>query len=347
MKRVAPPKKRQVRSRWFFATLGIGGLLVLVFVTNALFVAFKTKTIVYENLSSQETEQPQTKPSPFPIGVDPIHKIITENQTVDRFMEDNLSFQTEPGRSRTNWFGRIVGKLALFNWYQNLASLTTRILVIQSGERKEEVANNFTKILGWTSEEKQEFLDSIVNATPLLSEGKFFPGTYVVAKDALPADVTPLITQRFNDEILSRYGPDIEKLVPLKDTLTLASLLEREAYDFDDMRQISGVIWNRLFIDMNLQIDATLQYAKGSNPKQPWWPRVIPSDKYLDSPFNTYQNEGLPPAPIANPSLDSILAALNPRNTDCMYYFHDKNGDFHCTKTYKEHVALIKQYYGK
>jgi UPF0755 protein len=136
----------------------------------------------------------------------------------------------------------------------------------------------------------------------------------------------------------------------MKDTLIVASLLEREAYDFDDMRYISGIICNRLFINMRLQIDATMQYAKANKLKNPgandWWPTPVPADKFIDSPYNTYKYAGLPPTPIANPSIDAIIAALNPRKTDCLFYFHDPHGKFYCTKTYEEHVALLKQVYG-
>ncbi|PIZ54462.1 aminodeoxychorismate lyase, partial [Candidatus Uhrbacteria bacterium CG_4_10_14_0_2_um_filter_41_21] len=103
----------------------------------------------------------------------------------------------------------------------------------------------------------------------------------------------------------------------------------------------------RLFINMRLQIDSSLQYVRGSNPNEPWWPIPVPNDKYLDSPYNTYQNKGLPPGPIANPSIDAIIATLNPRETDCLFYFHDSDSNFHCTPTYKEHVALLKKYFGK
>ena len=121
-------------------------------------------------------------------------------------------------------------------------------------------------------------------------------------KEALPGEVALLLVSQFEFEVLSRYGEDVKRVVPLIDTLTLASLLERESYDFNDMRQVAGVIWNRLFIDMKLQIDASLQYARGSIPTEPlWWPRVHPQDKYIDSPYNTYQNNGLPPAPIGKP----------------------------------------------
>ena len=73
----------------------------------------------------------------------------------------------------------------------------------------------------------------------------------------------------------------------------------------------------------------------------------MPDDRFRKSPYNTYLHKGLPPAPIANPSVDSILAALNPKNTSCLFYFHDARGRFHCTDTYAEHVALLKKYYGR
>ena len=63
--------------------------------------------------------------------------------------------------------------------------------------------------------------------------------------------------------------------------------------------------------------------------------------------YNTYQNKGLPPGPIATPSMAAVLAALNPKNTDCIFYFHDARGNFHCTENYKEHVRLLKKYYGQ
>lgn len=283
----------------------------------------------------------------FPIGVNPLKKEIIENPIVPIYFEEHVSVKSDPAGTHTSWFQKAIGKLALMNWYQNLASLSSRILVIEPGERKEQVAEHFAKILGWDSAEKKEFLHGIESAAPELIDGKFFPGAYTVARKASPDVVIPLVTDRFKNEVLARYDKDVEAVVPLSDTLIIASLLEREAYDFEDMRLIAGVIWNRLFIDMNLQIDATLQYAKGSNPSEPWWPRVKPSDKYIASVYNTYKNSGLPPAPIANPSLDSILAALNPRKTDCMYYFHDRKAGFHCSETYQEHVASLKQYYGQ
>jgi UPF0755 protein len=98
---------------------------------------------------------------------------------------------------------------------------------------------------------------------------------------------------------------------------------------------------------MPLQLDASLQYAKANNPNEPnWWPAVRPADKFIESPFNTYQNKGLPPEPIANPSVDAIVAALNPYSTDCVYYFHSPTREYYCSVTYEEHVRKLQEVYG-
>lgn len=341
---------KTIAIRFVFGT--VFTLFCIIFLGIGFFVLQGKKIInedganLYTQAESQSTSISTSTPQ-FPLGVNPFKKEIVENPTVTTFFDDHISLNNGQSGVHTSWLGKAIARLALMSWYQNLASISSRILVIESGERKEQVAEHFTKILGWTPQEEEDFLQSIETTAPELTDGKFFPGTYSVARGASPDVIVPLITDRFRNEVLARYGAGIEVVVPLNDALTIASLLEREAYDFEDMRLIAGVIWNRLFIGMNLQIDATLQYAKGSKPNEPWWPQVVPNDKYIASVYNTYKNAGLPPAPIANPSLDSILAALNPRKTDCMYYFHDQHAGFHCSKTYEEHVALLKQYYGQ
>jgi UPF0755 protein len=266
---------------------------------------------------------------------------------LDWYISEHLSIDTNASK-RHKYIDKLLAEVVKLGWYQNLASSVSRILVIYPGERKEEIASNFSSILKWSDEEKELFISYVSEAEPALSEGKFFPGRYVVPLDASPELVADLVYVNFTDEILSRYSPDVEALVPLADALTIASLLEREAYDFTDMRIISGVIWNRLFIDMPLQLDASLQYARGNSAfEKKWWPVPVPKDKFIDSPFNTYQNKGLPPYPIANPSVEAVIAALNPSVTQCMFYFHGPKGAFHCTETYKEHVAKLKEIYGQ
>lgn len=343
------PQKRHSIRRFVFISVVTFVFTIPIAVSIVYFVG-KTyeyiETDVHTSVVTEVTKGNDTPP--FPVGVNPAKKLITEQANIEEYLNKPTS-ETDSGAVviKTSFIKKAIAKLALFDWYQNLAAGASRILVIEPGERKEQVAQNFAKILKWTDDEKREFLANIISTDPVLFEGKFTPGSYVVAREVKPASVAPLIIERFNKDVLERYPARIENTVPLQDALTIASLLEREAYDFEDMRYISGVIWNRLFIDMNLQIDSTLQYAKGTASVKAWWPKPIPADKYLDSLYNTYQNSGLPPTPIANPSLDAILAALNPRVTDCYYYFHDRKGGFHCTATYEEHIALLKQYYGR
>ncbi len=283
----------------------------------------------------------------FPVGVNSTNKEITEDPLVDWYMETHLSIDTNTTR-RNRILDKVLAQVATWDWYQNLASSVSRILVIYPGERHEEIVTNIGEILNWSKEERDLFYTYIAEAEPYLEEGKFFPGRYVVPSDATPELVADVLYNQFAKEILSRYNDEVEEFVPLADALSIASLLEREAYDFTDMRYISGIIWNRLFVGMPLQLDATLQYARGSKTYEPdWWPRVVPDDKFIDSPFNTYQNPGLPPAPISNPSTEAVVAALNPRITDCMFYFHDQKGKFYCTTTYEEHVAKLKEIYGQ
>jgi UPF0755 protein len=94
---------------------------------------------------------------------------------------------------------------------------------------------------------------------------------------------------------------------------------------------------------MKLQIDATLQYAKGD--EEEWWPQVSPEDKKIDSPYNTYLTANLPPTPISNPGKAAIEAAYNPQTTSCLFYLHDRNRIIHCSATYQGQLNNIAKYY--
>lgn len=317
------------------------GIFVFIFSFAWGTFTFRDTSYSIQPVPSQVSQEQKE----FPIGVNPEKKEIVENSEVENFYQTYVYVESEQLNKRSNWFARTARKIALMPWYQSLAALPSRTLVIYAGERKEEVAENFAQILKWNSDEQALFQKIIEEDSPSIREGKFYPGYYVVSKNASPTEVAELVYKKFYNEIASYYSASLDRVVPFQQALTLASLLEREAYDFTDMRYISGVIWNRLFVDMRLQIDATLQYARANTYGGKWWPQPRPRDKDIDSPYNTYIHAGLPPHPISNPSSEAILAALNPFKTDCMYYFHDKDAGFHCSKTYEEHQALIEEYY--
>ncbi|MEN9647262.1 MAG: hypothetical protein RLY57_66 [Candidatus Parcubacteria bacterium] len=221
----------------------------------------------------------------------------------------------------------------------NLVSLN-----IVEGWRKEQIAEAFQKKLGWTDEERYSFAE-MLQCTFETSEGKLFPTVYTVPKDARPEDVKALMEQLFEASVsATTTDATIASSTPLNmdKVLVVASLIQREAASKKDMNIISGVIWNRVLSDMSLGIDATLQYAKGT--EENWWPKVLPEDKDIESPFNTYTNKGLPPHPIANPGIAAIAAAINPADTSCLYYLHDRYGRIHCSDTYAGHKQNINLY---
>lgn len=298
-----------------------------------------------ERTTSAMTEQ-------FPVTVDPSNKRIVESEKVNTFLEAPGSPMQAAAGNAGGIFGRlftwIATTIASAPWYQSIASVHGRFVTITPGMRKEQVSLAFGSALGWDKGQKQTFLTAAPGSLLPLKEGSFLSGVYFIDTKTTPAEAQAIVNEHFTKEILDHYGTTTAAVVPLSQALTIASLIEREAGGPDDMRLISGIIWNRLFLNMNLQIDATLQYVKASTPATvSWWPGVVPADRYRKSAYNTYMHAGLPPTPIATPSVAAVLAALNPKSTSCVFYFHDDNGRFHCSDTYAEHVTLLKKYYGR
>jgi UPF0755 protein len=217
---------------------------------------------------------------------------------------------------------------------------------VRPGLRKEEMADLIGQKLSWSDSEKSQFLNINKTMKAPDAEGYYYPDVYLLPVKASGYEVGRLMINRFNDEVMSRYASSTEEKININTAMKIASIIEREAGGKSDMRLISGIMWNRIFKDMTLDIDATLQYAKG-NEEDGWWQKVVSEDKFIKSPYNTYQNKGLTPTPISNPELASIEAALNPKKTNCLFYLHDKYRRIHCSVTYKEHVKKITLYYGR
>lgn len=118
--------------------------------------------------------------------------------------------------------------------------------------------------------------------------------------------------------------------------VTVASLIERESANSEERPIIASVIYNRIQRGMPLQIDATIQYALGE-PKE----ELSLADLKVRSPYNTYENEGLPPGPICSPSRESLQAAIEPAQTDYLYYVFDAEGNEHFfTDNYQEFLKV-------
>ncbi len=207
--------------------------------------------------------------------------------------------------------------------------------------RKEEVGEFLSHILSWSAKERREWEEATASSTGTLSGGIYFADTYLIPSDQPPAAVAARLRGRFESATAEYVAAAKEQGREFNDILTLASLIEREAAK-NDKRLVAGILQNRLDRGMLLQVDATLQYIAGAPGR--WWPAPDVEDKRTDSPFNTYIYTGLPPEPIATPSLASIEAALNPQTTRCLYYLHDAYGRIHCTTNYQAHVANVNRY---
>ncbi len=234
--------------------------------------------------------------------------------------------------------------LTTLSFYEDLANPSIRIIRVEEGLRKEQIAEVMAGKLGWDKKQKDEFINGHLALNTTNLEGRYFPKTYMLMKDEDPTGVTVAMLHEFSTQTAKIKRPPTKEIVNQDTAIKIASIIQREAGDKSDMKLISGIIWNRIFNGMKLQVDATLQYAKGTEADG-WWRQIGPKDKSLNSPYNTYTNKGLPPSAIANPGLAAIDAAYNPETTSCLYYLHDKNRNIHCAKTYEEHRTNIQRYY--
>jgi UPF0755 protein len=169
-------------------------------------------------------------------------------------------------------------------------------------------------------------------------EGLLFPSTYEFRADAGPvAALTRLVEQ--TDAVMSEITPPAN--LDLYQTLTMASLVEREARIKDEQPLVSAVMHNRLAEPMRLQIDATVLYALGGHKD-----RVLEEDLQIDSPWNTYRYEGLPPTPISGAGEAAIRAAAAPAQEDFLYYVvsNPDTGAHAFAATIEEHNANVAQY---
>lgn len=213
-------------------------------------------------------------------------------------------------------------------------------ITLLEGWRREEMAESLAK-MDLPNFDQQEFLDLTKD-----QEGYLFPDSYLVSKGIDTQGVVDVLSSTFDKKVKVGLADEIKASgKSLNELVTMASLLEREAKGAQQMKTVSGILWNRVGIGMALNVDATLQYIKGYDKvQQAWWTPPLSIDKERTSPFNTYTNAGIPPSPICNPGIDAMTAAIEPAETEYLYYLHDPKGAIHFAKTLPEHNANVQQY---
>ncbi|MBD2176229.1 endolytic transglycosylase MltG [Pseudanabaena sp. FACHB-1998] len=176
-------------------------------------------------------------------------------------------------------------------------------------------------------------------------EGFLFPDTYqILPSEATPDLIIDLMLDRFEQVALPIYKenqagkPRVK--ISLKDWVTLASIVEKEAVIEAERRVISGVFWNRIRKNMRLESDPTVEY--GLNIKQtPENPLTLEQVRTA-SPYNTYLNEGLPPGPIASVGLASLKATLEPSPTDYLFFVAKYDGSHVFSRNLEDHEKALQ-----
>ncbi|WP_236838734.1 endolytic transglycosylase MltG [Caldalkalibacillus salinus] len=190
-----------------------------------------------------------------------------------------------------------------------------------------------------------EYIPDDVEGRKYRLEGFLFPETYEIFKGASEEDIIRIMLKQFEQEFNSaleamsdegiEWEEQIERLgLNEYEFITLASIIEREAVLDEERSVIAGVFHNRIREDWLLQSCATVQFVL-EKPRE----RLLYEDLEVESPYNTYMHEGLPPGPIASPGRESIKAALNPEDHEYFYFVTKKDGTgaHHFSRTFEEH----------
>lgn len=187
-------------------------------------------------------------------------------------------------------------------------------------------------------------------------EGYLFPDTYLLAQNVAPEEIARKMLQNFDKKMTKDLRERIKSQGKIiREIVILASVVEREVgrnlrrgekltdQDLQTLQQerrlVASVFYNRLKIGKALESDATISYITGSKSN-----RATLEETKINSPYNTYKYRGLPPGPIANPSLDSILAAIYPAKTDYLYFVTAPDGTAYFARTLEEHMRNRERY---
>jgi UPF0755 protein len=235
---------------------------------------------------------------------------------------------------------------------------TVKVTLVE-GSRTEDIAETINTNMKNSGSKynfnKQNFLDIVLNPdsytfSPSIQEfldqnkptgkplrGFLYPDTYFLDSQMTNIEIVEFIVKNFIDKINTHITPNMmyqtDEITNLYDAIVLASIIEKEASYNDNKALISSVFHNRLKYDYVLGADSTIHFITYQTSEN--------LDTELDSPYNSYKHKGLPPTPISNPSIESIIAAINPENTDYFFFFHDDYGNTYYSVTDSEHLSKV------
>ena len=240
---------------------------------------------------------------------------------------------------------------------------STRVVTIPEGVRLEEIANILERrgvvtaadflVAANTIATTGSGLDAdLLSSRPRAStlEGYVYPATYSFGRNVTPSEVVLSML----DTLAKRLTPQLREEarrqgLTVHQVLTLASIVEREVVRGDERPLIASVYRNRLEQEMPLQADPTVQYAitarPGSIVEFGYWKRSLSlQDLQYDSTYNTYVKRGLPPGPISNPGIESIIAVIRPAKTTYLFFVARNDGSHAFSTTFEQHQRLVQEF---
>ena len=217
-------------------------------------------------------------------------------------------------------------------------------LTIPEGLQSKKLFKNINSLLNTDYDfdqyfESQNILEQY-NISAKTLEGYLYPNTYYIYHDSDPKEIIDILLQEFWNQFDKNLQDRANQLgFSVHEVVTLASIIEGEAMLDSERETISSVYHNRLKINMKLQADPTIQYILSGPPKA-----LSNRDLRVKSDYNTYQNYGLPPGPINNPGIESIKAALYPKDTNFLFFVAQGDGSHAFTTNEKDHEEAKKIY---
>jgi UPF0755 protein len=306
-------------------------------------------------------------PSPIAIEILPGH---TASDIADMLLSNGLISDGELFRNYLRYYA-LDSQLEAGNYQLNASMTIPEIALALTDATASEITVRI--IEGWRREQVAQYIDLQTNfpfsgadliantgpGSPSLAgsglvsvipagaslEGFLFPDTYRILPDATAADLVAKMLANFEAKVTPQMQVDAAgRGLSLFQVVTLASIVEREAIVADERPMIASVYLNRLARSIKLEADPTVQYAMGyQSATDEWWNLNLTQADYsnVDSPYNTYLYPGLPPGPIANPGLDSIMAVIYPAQSDYIFFRAacDGSGRHRFAITFEEHVS--------
>ncbi len=261
-----------------------------------------------------------------------------------------LSGSEKKLKSGTYIFKRPLTMIQVKNLLEKGGNFFVKI-TIKEGENFFEIAQKVSSIKYLRAKDFKkyyshtEFLKGITNEAKNL-EGYLFPDTYKFSTEVTSITLIKTMVENFKKRVLPVIRIRTNKKLSLHQIVTLASLIEKETPLLSEKRIISSIFYNRLEKGMRLQCDPTVIYAKilaGLKNEK----KIFKRDLKINSPYNTYFIKGLPPGPICNPGLGSIIAACNPAKTNYLYFVSKNNGHHFFSSNLREHIKAVNKYQRK